>query len=183
MPVLILRYFWTFSWVITSFCGRQNASLWIPGIYTMVYFGAIHLYCKFFPSISKRELIKVFLVTKKPANTSRLVILSTVSLLYLLCFGNFIFQWYFLDWSIIINGINRKSIFSSTEGGPPLIRVVSVFFSFSSIFVSDGLLVGIFIFYYTVYLKFQIDMEMLPRLGTIIPSNLCPSSIYCCWAR
>ncbi|PPQ81330.1 LOW QUALITY PROTEIN: hypothetical protein CVT25_015086 [Psilocybe cyanescens] len=84
-------------------------------------------------------------VSKKSANMNRRIILSAISILYLICFSNFITQWYILDLSVVINGDTRQSIFIATEFGPVWIFVLTVFLLYSLLIVSDGLLVPSFI--------------------------------------
>ncbi|PPQ80969.1 hypothetical protein CVT25_014718 [Psilocybe cyanescens] len=92
-------------------------------------------------------------VSKKPTSLNRRIVISTISVLYLLCFADFIVEWYYLDWVVVINGDTRESIFWGSVGeGPQWIFVLNDFLQISSFIVADGLLV---------------DLEMLPRLGTI----------------
>ncbi|PPQ84812.1 hypothetical protein CVT25_015158 [Psilocybe cyanescens] len=96
----------------------------LMGIYTMVYGGTMYLY-----------------LSKKPANSKRHIVLSAISVLYLLCFLDFIVQWYYLDWVVVINGDTRESIFSGTVNGLQWISVLSTILASSLLIVSDSLLI------------------------------------------
>ncbi|PPQ72177.1 LOW QUALITY PROTEIN: hypothetical protein CVT25_008818 [Psilocybe cyanescens] len=97
------------------------------GIYSLVYAGTMYLY------VSKK-------ISHSPNHR---IVLSAMSLLYLLCFSEFVVQWYFLNWAIVSNGDTRESIFLETVGGgPPWIFVLDDFLFFAALIVSDGLLVG-----------------------------------------
>ncbi|PPQ90612.1 hypothetical protein CVT25_006682 [Psilocybe cyanescens] len=80
-------------------------------------------------------------VSKKPENFNRRIVISTISVLYLLCFFDFIVQWYYLTWTIVINGDTRESIFLGTVDGPQWTSVLSAFLENSLLIVSDGLLI------------------------------------------
>ncbi|PPQ82850.1 hypothetical protein CVT25_009221 [Psilocybe cyanescens] len=81
-------------------------------------------------------------VSKKAENTNRRIVLSVISVLYLICFSDFIFQWYFLDWFVVVNGDTRESIFFGTlGGGPAWMGVLNTFLFYSLLIVSDGLLI------------------------------------------
>ncbi|PPQ93632.1 hypothetical protein CVT25_000818 [Psilocybe cyanescens] len=105
-----------------------NSSMFLNflmGIYTMVYGGTMYLY-----------------LSKKPANLNRLIVLSTISVLYLICFLYFIVQWYFLDWVVVVNGDTRESIFLSTVGdGLEWTWILNDFLQISMFIISDGLLI------------------------------------------
>ncbi|PPQ85449.1 hypothetical protein CVT25_006286 [Psilocybe cyanescens] len=91
----------------------------------MVYAGTMYLY-----------------MSKKPASVNRRIVLSAISTLHLLCLSQFILEWYSIDMNVVVNGDTRETIFVSTmEGGPPWAWVFSVFLTYSSIVVSDGLLI------------------------------------------
>lgn len=110
---------------------------------------------------------------------SRHIILSTIAMLYLFCFCNFILQWRFLDWSVLVNGADRNSIFQSTVVPPQIVELLSTFFVDSLIVASDGLLVGILVSYHTFSIDIFTDMEMLSCLGAIAPSNMCSNIPIC----
>lgn len=80
--------------------------------------------------------------SKKSANTNCCVVLMAISVLYLLSFIDFIVEWYFLDWVIVVNGDTRNSMFWSSLGGPTWIIVFDNVVFNSSFVVSDGLLVS-----------------------------------------
>ncbi|PPQ81329.1 hypothetical protein CVT25_015085 [Psilocybe cyanescens] len=92
-------------------------------------------------NLNSSMLFNFLMVSKKSANMNRRIILSAISVLYLLCFFNFIFQWYILDWSVVINGDTRKSVFIATVEGPHWAFVLTVFLVYSLFIVSDGLLI------------------------------------------
>lgn len=55
----------------------------------------------------------------------------------------FFVQWYSLDWVSVNHGETRESIFfESVRGGPEWISIMDDFLTYSSLIVSDGLLVG-----------------------------------------
>lgn len=80
--------------------------------------------------------------SKKSAHPNRRVVLTVISVLYLLAFMNFIFDWYFLDWSLVVNGDTRDTMFRSTLGSPLWLDVLDDFLFNCSLVVSDGFLVG-----------------------------------------
>ncbi|PPQ83551.1 hypothetical protein CVT25_006865, partial [Psilocybe cyanescens] len=80
--------------------------------------------------------------SKKPANLNRRIVLSAISVLYLLCFLDFIVEWYYLDWEVVITGDTRESIFLATVGnGLEWAFVLSGFLENFLLIISDGLLV------------------------------------------
>ncbi|PPQ91334.1 hypothetical protein CVT25_003767 [Psilocybe cyanescens] len=96
----------------------------LMGIYTMVYGGTMYLY-----------------LFKKPANLNRLIVLSAISVLYILCSLFFIVQWYYLDWVVVVNGDTRESIFWATEDGVEWTWILGIFLQNSMLIISDGLLI------------------------------------------
>ncbi|PPQ92899.1 hypothetical protein CVT25_010454 [Psilocybe cyanescens] len=108
--------------------GNLNSSMlfnFLMGIYTMVYGGTMYLY-----------------LSKKPTNSNRHIILSAISLLYLLCLLDFVVEWYYLNWTIVITGDTRESIFLATVGGGlPWTWILSDFLQNSLLIISDGLLI------------------------------------------
>ncbi|PPQ79792.1 hypothetical protein CVT25_003146 [Psilocybe cyanescens] len=95
------------------------------GLYTSVYAGTMYLY-----------------ISKKPSNPNRHIIVTTTSILYLLCIGLFSIEWYYIDYAVVFNGDTRASILHTTlEGGPESIFVIYEFFFFLLFIVSDGILI------------------------------------------
>ncbi|PPQ93930.1 hypothetical protein CVT25_010671 [Psilocybe cyanescens] len=47
--------------------------------------------------------------TKMPANRARLVVLSTISLLYTLCMVQLVLQWYYINLVMITSGDTRDA--------------------------------------------------------------------------
>ncbi|PPQ83556.1 LOW QUALITY PROTEIN: hypothetical protein CVT25_006792 [Psilocybe cyanescens] len=91
----------------------------------MVYGGTMYLY-----------------ISKKPANLNHCIVLSAISVLYILCFLDFIVEWYYLDWEVVITGDTRESIFLATVGnGLEWAFVLSGFLENFLLIISDGLLV------------------------------------------
>lgn len=72
------------------------------------------------------------------------MVLTTISVLYLLSFVDFIFQWYFLDWAFVANGDTRDSIFGASLGGPLWLQAIDQLIQNASIVVADVLLVGLY---------------------------------------
>ncbi|PPQ94135.1 hypothetical protein CVT25_007891 [Psilocybe cyanescens] len=107
-------------------------------------------------------------LSKKPENFNRRIIIPTISALYLLCFFNLIVQWYYLTWIIVVNGDSRESIFLGTVDGLQWIAVLTDLLENSLLIISDGLLV---------------DMEMLPRLGTIALGHFRSINTFSCGIR
>ncbi|PPQ85904.1 hypothetical protein CVT25_014750 [Psilocybe cyanescens] len=71
-------------------------------------------------NLNSSTLLNVLMVAEKTSySTNHRIVLSPMSLLYLLCFSEFIVQWYFLNWVIVSNGDTRESIFLETVGGGP----------------------------------------------------------------
>lgn len=178
----ILQCFSTFSWVIIVYACQQHELSDCRNVHSDIC--RDNVFSRYFLSFCfERESNDMHLVEKKLANMSRLIILLTISSLYLLCVCYFILRWYLIYQSVLINGTNRESIFSSTTGVPLLLHVLASLFTYSLITVSDGLLVGIILFCENVSPNISVDMEVLPCLGTIVPNNLCSSDIYDCRVR
>ncbi|PPQ95158.1 hypothetical protein CVT25_013303 [Psilocybe cyanescens] len=111
-------------------------------------------------SLNALMLLNFFMVSKKSANVNRRIVLSAISLLYVLCFSQLLVQWYSLHWTFVTNGSTRETIFLGTVGeDPQWIFVLSSLLLYSLVLVPDGLLV---------------DMEMLPCLGTILSGGFGP---------
>lgn len=107
----------------------------------MVYGGTVY----FHSMCSHFELEKIFIeraVTKKPTSVNRRVVLIAISALYLLAIVNLILEWYFVNWSLVVNGDTRESIFWSSLRGPSWFGSLYSFLLDASLVVSDGLLVG-----------------------------------------
>lgn len=82
-------------------------------------------------------------VSRRTASTHRRIVLWAILALYLLCFMEFLAQWYFLVLAVVIEGDTRESIVSSILGtGPKWIGTLDDFLFYSSLIVSYGLLVG-----------------------------------------
>ncbi|PPQ90924.1 hypothetical protein CVT25_007851 [Psilocybe cyanescens] len=63
-------------------------------------------------------------LSKKPANLNHRIVLSAISMLYFLCFLEFIIDWYYINWTIVTNGNTRESIFLGIVGdGHEWIRI------------------------------------------------------------
>lgn len=128
-----------------------------------------------------RHILNEATALKKPRSAHRRICLSAISVLYLLCLAQFLVQWYFLNLTVVMTGYTRKSMFFATIEGPRWIQTLDSFLFYSSLAVSDGLLVSK---HHSILLTFFIrastDMEVLSRLGTIILGNCCPSFLVCC---
>lgn len=138
------------------------------GIYTMVYGGTVYIYS----TCSHSQFEKIFTefaVTKKPANTNRRMVLIAISVLYMLSFVYFIFEWYFVDWSLVVNGESRDSMFWSTLGAPIWCDGFESFLFDASLVVSDGLLVR-----YILWVEDNTYSKCMPRFGdaTMCVENL-----------
>ncbi|PPQ88043.1 hypothetical protein CVT25_000870 [Psilocybe cyanescens] len=104
---------------------NNPTNLCVSGIYSMVYGGTMYIY-----------------LSKKPANLNRRIVLSAISVLYFLCFLEFIIDWYYINWTIVTNGNTRESIFWGTVGyGLEWIWVLNDFLQNSLLIISDGLLI------------------------------------------
>ncbi|PPQ82444.1 hypothetical protein CVT25_007242, partial [Psilocybe cyanescens] len=78
----------------------------------------------------------------KPANLNCRIVLSAISVLYFLCFSEFIIDWYYINWTIVTNGNMRESIFLGTVGyGLEWTWVLNDFLQNSLLIISDGLLI------------------------------------------
>ncbi|PPQ91124.1 hypothetical protein CVT25_013262 [Psilocybe cyanescens] len=98
---------------------------YLMGIYTLVYAGTLFIYS-----------------SNKATHANRRIVLSAISVLYLLCFVQFVVQWYSIDLDVVINGDTRESIFFSTvEGGPKWLWVFANVPFYASFVASDGLLI------------------------------------------
>lgn len=104
--------------------------------------------------------------------------LSTISILYPLCLGDFIIQWTYLNLSIVDGGDTRQSMFISTlEGGPAWLFILDDCFYYGVFLVTDILLVSeIFADMYIIDAKkpldVSIDMEMLSNLGHVVKNGI-----------
>ncbi|KAH9478171.1 hypothetical protein JR316_0008624 [Psilocybe cubensis] len=96
----------------------------LMGFYTLVYFGTMYLY-----------------LSRKPANTNSRIVLVTISVLYFLSFLGFIVQWYFTDWSVVIHGETRESMFWALMNLPLWIGIINNIQLNALFVISDGLLI------------------------------------------
>uniref|UniRef100_A0A8H7XJ07 Uncharacterized protein n=1 Tax=Psilocybe cubensis TaxID=181762 RepID=A0A8H7XJ07_PSICU len=110
--------------VISAFLNSIMLQNMLMGIYTIVYSGTIYLYS-----------------LNKTSNASRRMVQSTLTVLYILCLGDILVDWYYLDWTIVALGDTRYSMFLSSLDAP--IRVVipiDLFFN-ATFVVSDWVLI------------------------------------------
>ncbi|PPQ81461.1 hypothetical protein CVT25_013364 [Psilocybe cyanescens] len=93
-------------------------------------------------SLNASMLFNFIMVSKKPANINRHIIIWTITALYLLCFLNLIVEWYLLNWTIVISGDTREAIFVGTVGdGLQWAFILNNILQNSLFIVSDGLLI------------------------------------------
>ncbi|PPQ94166.1 hypothetical protein CVT25_003751 [Psilocybe cyanescens] len=103
----------------------MHHKLMSSGIYTMVYGGTMYIY-----------------LSKKPANSNHCIVHTAISMLYFLCFLNFIMDWYYINWTIVTNGNTRESMFLATVGdGLEWISILNNVLQNSLLIISDGLLI------------------------------------------
>ncbi|PPQ94507.1 hypothetical protein CVT25_014161 [Psilocybe cyanescens] len=114
-------------------------------------------------------------VSNKPASLNRRIVISTISVLYLLCFFDCIVEWYYLDWVVVINGDTRESIFFGKCGGGSSMDLDTWWLSSEFLIDYFRRITGWSATYYHVsFINILTDMEILPRLGTIAPGDLSP---------
>ncbi|PPQ85710.1 hypothetical protein CVT25_002478 [Psilocybe cyanescens] len=94
----------------------------LMGAYTIIYFGTLYAY-----------------TTKKAAQ--RWGVVTTITILYLLCLAQLAIQWYALQWEFIVNGETRQDIYLSILENPEALVLASFVTSYSVIIVADGLLI------------------------------------------
>ncbi|PPQ80023.1 hypothetical protein CVT25_001418 [Psilocybe cyanescens] len=113
------------SSVISSNLNSVIIFTFLTGIYTMLYVVTMYSY-----------------ITKMPANRGRLIVLSTISLLYILCMVQLVLQWYYINLIMITSGDTRESIFFAIlgRGSTSVYAVFQVSFCLMFI-VSDALLI------------------------------------------
>lgn len=120
--------------------------------------------------LNRQKWMTWFPVSRKPSSWSRCVVLTAISVLYMLCFLEFIFQWYFLDWCIVFNGETRDSMFWTSVSGPLWLITINEFLQNFAFIISDGLLVGCpWEIDNTLHalIEFSTDLEMLSSMGTV----------------
>lgn len=94
------------------------------------------------------DVINLFMrvaVSRKPlvSNANRHIVITAISVLYLCAFANFtINDWYFVDWSLVINGDTPGTMFRSSLRGTDWLDMANSI-SFNLLLVlSDALLVS-----------------------------------------
>lgn len=102
-----------------------------------------NVYLQYASSVHNETKLTVhFTVSRKPSSVNRHIILSSVTLLYLLCFLQLIAVWYSLNFAVVNNGDTRDDVAFATLGVPEWITVIELC-TFNFLFVvSDGLLVS-----------------------------------------
>jgi len=93
------------------------------GIYTMVYFGTLYIY----------------LTTKRA--TQRRIVVTAMTMLYMLGISQFGIQWYVCWWNFAGNGDTRETVFVSLFNGPVWTRLGINITSFAMCILADGLLI------------------------------------------
>lgn len=73
----------------------------------------------------------------------RRIVVSTITILYLMCTCTFALDWYWLKYAIINNGQTQISMFNAIVEAPPWVYITLVVLQFGMFIISDGLLVGI----------------------------------------
>ncbi|KAH9476473.1 hypothetical protein JR316_0010385 [Psilocybe cubensis] len=96
----------------------------LMGVYTVVYGSTIYVY-----------------MSRAASNTRRCIVLTTISVLYLLALCNLILNWYFLDQSLVKDGDTRDTTFASMLSTPLWFNAMFAFLQNMSIVISDGLLI------------------------------------------
>ncbi|KAH9480014.1 hypothetical protein JR316_0006611 [Psilocybe cubensis] len=97
----------------------------LMGVYTMVYGGTVYVY-----------------LNEKPLNTSRRVVLSAISALYILAVLDFVLEWYFLNVTLMVHGDTREDIFRATLMDVPLwLAIIFECIQDFMLVISDGLLI------------------------------------------
>ncbi|PPQ80731.1 hypothetical protein CVT25_001851 [Psilocybe cyanescens] len=113
---------------ISTISANLNSSMalnFLMGIYTMVYAGTMYLY-----------------LSRKGAHAHRRVVISAITVLYLISFFIFVLEWFFLEFSFVTNGDSRVTIFvASVEGGPFWAFVILEILTFALFVISDALLI------------------------------------------
>ncbi|KDR69656.1 hypothetical protein GALMADRAFT_918004 [Galerina marginata CBS 339.88] len=92
------------------------------GIYTVVYIGTLYLY------LTKRS-------------SQRLVIVGTITMLYLLSIVQFGFQLWDLQWTFLKHGETRESVFVSQFTSPAWGEILSTTSTVLTLVLADGLLI------------------------------------------
>lgn len=96
--------------------------------------------CSSIPNVGPK-IITSLSGSKNPSNQNRRVVLTTISVLYVFAFVNFILQWYLLNWSYITNGETRDTMFRAILLSPSRVEAIIEFLEDFLLVVSDGLLV------------------------------------------
>ncbi|PPQ91386.1 hypothetical protein CVT25_004153 [Psilocybe cyanescens] len=110
--------------IISANLNGSGLQIFLMAVYTVVYGTTMYLY-----------------LSKTSANSNRRIVLSAISVLYLLVFLQTLAQWYSLYWIVVTNGKTQQSIFLATLEQPRWIEVLSDFGINSSFIVADGLLI------------------------------------------
>jgi len=96
--------------------------VFLMGLYTLVFIGAVYAY-----------------VTRKPGQNR--VILATICASWIDAFAILCIKWYLTDWAFVHLGDSRSSIFLATSEGTPPIQFVSGILQKTQYILADGLLI------------------------------------------
>lgn len=123
----------------------------ILGIYTMVYFGTLYIYCKSFFLLARMwswEIVNAKFTDSRKVSQSRIVI-SAITLLFALTIGQLGLQWYFVKWIFINNGASRETSYISTSYPtvPWWFILATEICTYLATVLADALLVREFILY------------------------------------
>lgn len=95
----------------------QNNSLPVIGIYTMVYFGTVYIYCEcslFSRRDEKKNIQPKYIVSRKLEHSN--IVIFTITMLFILSIANLGIQWYLAQWAFADNGDSRDDIFITYYG-------------------------------------------------------------------
>jgi len=108
---------------ISSTLNSTMMGTFLMGIYTMVYFGTLYIHSTIGRAAQRR------------------IVVTTMTVLYVLSISQFGIQWYVCCWNFTGNGDTRETVFVSLFNGPVWTRLAINITSFSMCILADGLLI------------------------------------------
>jgi len=146
----------------------------------VVYFSTLYIYCEnCFGFKYSEPMLTIFqTVTTRRATKGRIVV-TTMTLLYLLGIAQLGIQWYVCCWNFLGNGDTRETVFVSLFRVPVRTHLAIIIASFSMCILADGLLASRIVHFVILQSNCIIDMEMLSCLEPFKTSHFIPTiSLY-----
>lgn len=134
----------TSSTIVGELSRRADSASIVIGMYTIIYFGTLYICRRFHIPLLRNPYCLgtdcIVIVTRKRSPGK--VVISAISLLYVLGVIEYSFEWTFMQWFFLKNGETREEIFTALLVLPRWLHVMNNIFAFAMLTLADGLLVG-----------------------------------------